>query len=252
MKRFALAVGMLAVAAAGTLHAGDKAPDAIPLSLSWQLSIDAQGHVAQLQATPDKRAERMPQVRAVLEKKIREWQFVPGSVDGKPQATETLLTVSTTLPAQRGDDYQVRIDDVRTGAGIGKMVPPRYPIDAVSKGASGRVVVNVSFDADGKVTEAKADYSQSNAPGILIKAALDAAKSWTFQPERVGGHGVAGSTMLPTCFQLVPVGFMGPRAHLPPPCTWTPPGHRGALAQGETIGVNPVAKLASDVLDHTL
>jgi len=253
MKRFALALGLASMAlAGGTALADAQAPDAIPLSLSWQLSIDAQGHVAHLQATPDKRADRMPQVRAAVEKKIRGWQFVPGSVDGQPQATETVLSVSMTLLAQQGDDYQIRIDDARTGAAIGKTLPPRYPTDAVRSGASGLVVMHVDFDGNGKVTAAQADTGETKAGASLVKAALDGVKTWTFLPERVGGHGIAGSTLLPVCFQVMPVGFMGPNAHRPPPCAWTPPGHRGALAQGESIGVDPVAKLATDVVDHTL
>ena len=252
MKRCALALCLASMALTGTAFADDKTSDAIPLSLSWQLSIDAQGHVARLQATADKQVERMPQLRAAVEKKIREWQFVPGSVDGQPQATETVLSVSTTLLAQQGDDYQIRIDDARTGAAISKTLPPRYPTDAVRSGASGLVVVHVNFDGNGKVTAAQADTIESKAPASLVKAAVDGVRTWTFQPERVGGHGIAGSTLLPVCFQVVPVGFMGPNAHRPPPCAWTPPGHRGALAQGESFGVDPVAKLATDVVDHTL
>jgi len=252
MKRFALTLALASMAFTASAFADDKAPDAIPLSLSWQLSIDAQGHVAKLVATPDKRAERMPQVREAVEKRIREWQFVPGAVDGQPQATETVLSVSTTLLAQHGDDYQIRIDDARTGAAILKTQPPRYPTDAVRSGASGLVVMHVDFDGNGKVTAAQADTNETKAVASLVKAALDGVKTWTFQPERVGGHGIAGSTMLPVCFQVMPVGFMGPNAHRPPPCAWTPAGHRGALAQGESIGINPVARLATDVIDHTL
>lgn len=243
-----LAISMMFCCAPAFAAAKDGEP--VSLRLSWRVSLDAQGHVTQLQAKPDKRVERMTAVRDSVEKKIRSWQFTPGAVNGVPQATETNLVVTTTLLPRSGDDYEIRIDEARTGAEIAKVQVPRYPQGAARNGTSGLVVLRIEFDADGKVTSALADKDETKAAAALIKASLDAVKTWTFQPERVAGRGVAGTTELPMCFQVVPL--VGLRAPEVPRCEWKPKGYRGALAQGEALAIDPVAKLATDVVDHTL
>jgi len=249
MRMTALLAAALMICCAPAL-AATKEGEPVLLRLSWRVSIDAQGHVTQLQAKADKRTERMALVRDAVEKRIRAWQFTPGAVDGVPQATETTLAVTTTLLPRSGDDYEIRIDEARTGAEIAKVQVPRYPQDAVRNGTSGLVVLRVAFDADGKVTSAVPDKDETKAAAALVKASLDAVKTWTFQPERVAGHGVAGTTELPMCFQVVPL--VGMRVPEVPRCEWKPKGYRGALAQGEALALDPVAKLATDVADHTL
>jgi hypothetical protein len=65
-------------------------------------------------------------------------------------------------------------------------------------------------------------------------------------PERVGGHGVAASLMVPICY-TVTIGY-------PPPfeCAWTPPGSRSKVDNGAAYALAPVTTLRSDVIGHTL
>jgi hypothetical protein len=46
---------------------------------------------------------------------------------------------------------------------------------------------------------------EATMPGIdeaLKQAAIDAAKSATFRPETIAGHGVAGTVAVPFCFSI--------------------------------------------------
>jgi hypothetical protein len=70
---------------------------------------------------------------------------------------------------------------------------------------------------------------------------------WTFQPERVDGHGVAGAQSLPVCFALSAVG-----SHAPPSCAWNPPGRHAPVGEGQSVALDPAARLVNDVAGHAL
>lgn len=233
------------IAASGSAGAKDAA-EPFHLSVSWRTEIDAEGRVAQLTALPNARVEKIPGIRAQLEAAVRTWRFVPATLNGHPAPTETTLAVRFTFE-QDGASYRVVVDDAHTGGRIGKGVPPHYPRSAVMANKTGLVLLRVDYDADGKVVSSKLDADSPKVDDRLVAAALENMGRWTFEPERVDGHGVPGTQIIPVCFRLSPLGGAPP-----PDCEWTPPGSRLAIGEGDSLAVNPVAHLATDAAAHAL
>lgn len=240
---------LLGIAAFAPAHApGGESAEPIQLTLGWTLALDAQGHVERMSAIPNERADRVPQIRTRLEQEIRGWDFVSGTVDGRPAATETVLSATVTLQPAAAESFRVVFDDVRTGGRIAKSVPPKYPLAAVKRHETGMVVLRVDYDADGKVRSARVDPDSPKAPQRLIDASLAAVTQWSFQPERVEGHGVPGTQSLPVCFALSLVGSR----HPPPPCAWNPPGRHSPVGEGQSVALNPTARLVNEVVGRAL
>lgn len=78
--------------------------------------------------------------------------------------------------------------------------PPRYPADALKENKTGVVVLVVSVDAHGGVTDTRVERSSGDAR--LDVAAQEAAAKWKFMPERKGGRAVAGKVRVPVEFAL--------------------------------------------------
>lgn len=242
-------LSLVCLLAIGPAVAGsDGSAKPIRLTLTWNISLDAQGHVEHIAAIPNPRADRVPQIRERLEQEIRGWAFVSGTVDGRPAATETVLSATVTLQPAAADSFRVVFDDVRTGGRIAKAVPPKYPHASVQHHETGMVVLRVDYDADGKVRSAALDPNSPVAAQRLVSASLDAVNQWTFQPERVDGHGVPGTQSLPVCFALVEVGSHPSGAS----CEWNPPGKHAPIGEGESVALNPAARLVNDVAGHAL
>jgi TonB family protein len=244
--RLAICLSFSLCALACNAQAGESAPQPIKLTMEWNLSLDAQGHVAHLDALPNRTAEEIPQVRERLNLSIPNWKFSAGTVDGKAAPTDTVLSVAVALLPQGAGLYRIRVEDARTGGRVSKAVAPHYPFDAVVNHIVGMVVMHVSYDADGNVTSATLEPGAPRVSGSLVKATVEAMKQWKFQPERVDGHGVAGTTIAPACFALSDVGR--------PPvmnCHWTSPGHI-AIGQGQSLALEPAARLLTDIAGSTL
>ena len=245
--RLSILAVLFLLAAAPASTAGES--EAIRLTLAWNVALDAQGHVTHLDAIANKRADRVPQIRARLEQELRGWAFVPGSVDGRPAATDTVVSATITLQPTAADSFRIVFDDVRTGGRIAKAVPPKYPAAAVRRHETGTVVLRVDYDANGKVSSAAVDPASPTNTQRLVDAALEVANPWTFEPERVAGHGVAGTQSLPVCFALFDIAHASERAAA---CDWNPPGKHAPIAEAESVALNPVAHLVNDVAGHAL
>ena len=97
-------------------------------------------------------------------------------------------------PPAPGDDYVPSSD--LTGLANS---PPRYPEAAVAQCASGLVRLRISIDATGKVLNIATDKSSGNRD--LDRAAIEAAKTWVFNPGRQQGQPIGGDIMVPVNFQ---------------------------------------------------
>lgn len=225
------------------LPAADRRTAPIGIDLAWQVSLDAQGHVVQLEAVPNARVDRVPQIRAQLAKAVRTWQFLPGMVQGKPRTTETTLHVHATLVPVSDTTFRIRVDRADPGAGIAKRAVPHYPGAAARRHRIGEVILHVRYDTSGKVISAIPVPSSPKVDPSLIVAAQKAAQHWLFQPETVGGHGVAGGVCLPFCFS---VGADHAK------CDWAPPHRDVALGNGEALALNPAVHLITRVAGRTL
>jgi hypothetical protein len=127
--------------------------------------------------------------------------------------------------------------------------PPHMPNEAVHRGLIARIVVKVDYDAKGMIVSVEMQPDQDiNGSRSLRAATVTAVRKWSVNPERVGGHGVAASMMVPICYSIVPEGARAPDFA----CAWTPPGSHSKIDNGGTFALAPVAKLQSDVIGRVL
>lgn len=80
------------------------------------------------------------------------------------------------------------------------MNPPRYPPAAFRAGIEGQVTLIVDVSADGTVTNVS--ISKTSANRDLDRAAMEAARTWRFNPAQENGEGVAGRVSVPVTFAL--------------------------------------------------
>lgn len=247
--RTTLCAVLAALAMTQVAFAGKDGSSPMKVDTSWNVSLDAQGHVVKLEQT----SHVKPLLSEPLARAIRGWKFEPGKLDGKPVATETALTLEVSfLPVS--DGYSLHIDDARVGgttdAASLMRNPPRPPTEAFQKmrGSVAMVVIKLDYDSDGHVVAVDALPNESlNAPSSMQRATVAAAKHWRIKPERVGGKGVASSVTIPICYS-VGYGLREPKFS----CSWTPPGSKTRVGDGAAFAAEPAAKILTDVIGRTL
>jgi len=245
MRKFSLA---LLVLTSATGVAGADEPKPVKAELSWRITLDEQGHVTQIDAAGKQPVDKVPQIRARLEKEIRGWQFTSGKLDGRPATTETGLHAWITLEPQHDDTVIIHVDKATTGASIAHIVPPRYPPYAVADHITGLVVLRIGYDASGKVTSVEPEPGAPKASNVLVQSAVRAAQSWTFQPERVGGYTRNGFAITPLCYRLTNLTTLRTQGK----CDWKRPDSAESVAEGEALALDPAARLLSDVAGRAL
>jgi TonB family protein len=225
--RYILAAVLVVFAA--TLHA-------TPFAVNWDLAVDADGHVTKL-ATKD---TSNPGVHAQLEQLIRGWRFSPAHVNGVAVSADTsLIVVLESTPASETTST-VRVVSASTGGRIGEMVPPLYPIAAARRSMQGRVLLRVHYKIDGKVIEVKPEEGVEQGDMLFVRSAEKAVRRWTFLPELVDGHALAGSSTVPLCYSLA-------NSAVPPlDCSWRPAGGTVDMPSGESIAIEPAVRLLTD------
>lgn len=172
---------------------------------AWRIKIGADGHVESLDPFIWK-ANKV--LRAAMEPLIRGWKFSPGSINGEPAETVTTLHVVFTLvPDASGQNYNLRFDEVHTGGSPQRLreAPhfPRSEIDRLKRtGQAERVVVDVAYDAQGKVTEVVLAENSPIKSGPFVDAARRDVRTWKYLPETVSGRGVPGRLRVPLCYSV--------------------------------------------------
>jgi hypothetical protein len=165
------------------------------------IDINADGKVEALEWLDEKPALKV--VMDAIAPHVRQWEFDPGSIDGAPAATHSYLTVSVRLTPNDTGSLSLSVRDARAGMRSDKPVVPRYPAVGLRDGINAVVTVVVDFDADGKGTIRAVDYTtnaKKHYKDHFMKAVNEAVAAWRVEPERVGGHPVAGSLRVPFVF----------------------------------------------------
>lgn len=249
---------LLAIFAVGTICAATPVqPDEqkqLSTTLYWKLSLDADGRVTSLKAE----GESIDVLREKLEGEIRNWEFQPGQVDGKPAPTETGLTLEVELvPSADGGEYAVRIKRARTGGSIADAsVAPRFPAASMTSllrrgdSYSAQVVVEVRYDAAGKAVAIAPASSSPIQDGPLLESVRKAVKLWRFQPESIAGIGVPGTVFVPVCF-AVSSDFAKARQNSKR-CGWTPPGTQDSVGAGESLALDSAVRLKTGISERLL
>lgn len=220
----------------------------IQVQVAWRITINPQGRVTAMAALPNKRLDRTPQIRTRIEQAVRTWKFLPGLVDGKPAETQSGLYLRATLTPTSDTTISIRFDHANVGPLESRMVPPRYPPDAIRHRKTGQVVLVVAYDTQGRVSSMKTAEGLPKVDATLIDAAEKATSQLKFEPEMVGGHALAGRAILPYCFTLQARGSR----HIEGKCDWKPHDNKAAFRNGEYVALNPAAKLLTDISGQTL
>lgn len=76
--------------------------------------------------------------------------------------------------------------------------PPRYPRDAIRDGVHGTTIIEVVVAADARV--AHVGVVTSSGDGRLDRAALEAARRWTYLPARRDDEPLCGRVLIPVHF----------------------------------------------------
>lgn len=212
------------------------------LAKTWSIHIDADGHVSRLQPI----TQIAPDLASALEAEIRQWRFQPGSVNGKPVDTDTFLHLNLAVRDTAAGSGRITFEEVSTGGAVDKRAKPSYPSKAISSKDQGLVVLQVTYDEQGHVEDAVPAPGMVQGHQSLVDGASEEVKRWTFKPEVVGGHALAGKALVPFCYSVVPSGST------PRPCSWKNGNPAIERGQNETVALDSVAQLITDIHDHTL
>jgi len=78
---------------------------------------------------------------------------------------------------------------------------PRYPGRAIQMGITGKVILRIEVDAEGRPTSGRIETSSGSS--LLDRAALDTVlKKWRFVPAQQNGQPVAATALVPIIFAL--------------------------------------------------
>lgn len=150
-----------------------------------------------------------PEARQLIAKVVPSWELDAKQADGSPLQSPTAVRMSMQLLARPidGVDDRLRVTiedtafrDPNAPADVkrnGELAPPAYPVLAAHSGMTGTVYVLLRLNPDGTVAETHVERVDMTVVSdektllkfskILAKAAVGAAKQWTFNisPERL-------------------------------------------------------------------
>lgn len=254
----------------------------------WLLAIVAQAQTAELRmpvegeigidpagAVFDYRidSELTPQVKALVERSVRQWKFEPVLRDGVAVPAKARIHLTLIAHPVAGG-FQLKVEEARFSGyrKTASMNPPRYPVEAARAGVSGDVLVAVRVDARGKVMDAAAvqnswPYKRISESAmrywgkVLEKASVDAARKWTFEPADSTQAESADTTLLvPVSFRvdapLATEGWRQESAGPARPIPWLDSTQQTfdatGLKEGEVLALDYSVKLKTPVVGTAL
>lgn len=196
-----LFIAFVAVAGGGRKEALQQAE--LSLRVTGSVDIEPDGGVS---AYVVDQPEKLPGgVRELISKNVPKWRFEPILVDGK--AVSARAKMSLHVVAKRIDEnrFNAMIDAANFGTGeqvpgeditVKEMKPPKYPMWAAMKGFKGTVYLVLRIGRQGTVEDLVVEQVNLRTVGTpremelgrnhLSRAALEAAKAWTFVPPTKG------------------------------------------------------------------
>ncbi len=95
-----------------------------------------------------------------------------------------------------------KTSDADRDASYASMNPPRYPDEAIKSKVEGRVWVKATIAVNGTARSAHVDRVEPESAAALGDAAVQAVKSWKFNPAMSNGRRVEGNVLIPIDFSL--------------------------------------------------
>lgn len=178
-------------AAAAFAPAGMLAPSMHSTFVYVRADVDAQGVIQSLRFR-EGTGERL---QAMLRDRVSAWRFDPATIDGRPAAAQTTISIELKAGAE---GQSIEIASVIAGIAPLRAVPPKYLPPAGNTKQRGSVVLRCKLRADGRCTEIS--VAEATAPEALQKNAAKALAAWRFEPEIVAGAAVESWILIPFCF----------------------------------------------------
>jgi TonB family protein len=110
----------------------------------------------------------------------------------------TIALILSFAAAAAAQDGIIRIPESEARKALISRTDPEYPTMARQMHLSGRVIVDIYIDEDGKVEDAK----PVNGNALLSSAAVNAVKRWKFSPIAPGGTPKKAVTSMAFDFKL--------------------------------------------------
>ena len=169
------------------------------------IEISSSGSVTRY--TLDQPDKLMPAVKKIAADSIPGWKFEPVLEHGVPIAARAKMNLRFVARKLENNDYQIALKSAYFGdqradrsesAGSKRMLPPKYPVDALRAGIEGTVYLALKLDRQGNVIDAIAEQTNLNVLGterqmqqgrkLLADASLAAARGWKLDPPVAGEH----------------------------------------------------------------
>lgn len=191
----------------------------VPLSFatSAQVEVDSGGRAHVIEMGEITKLSEVPalvpiadKVNARLRDAIESWNFIPATRDGVAVSSRTSVNVMLEGYDDGNGGLAIRIRNASTGAGLRSIdkVPLRIAVTYAQ--SEGFVTLKLTYDANGRVTDATIKDSMElwhgKFSGVadkqLRKSAVKAATTWLIFPEVVAGQPQAGTGTITVRFCL--------------------------------------------------
>lgn len=148
-----------------------------------KVTIDENGSVADVDIVSGHELLR----EATLES-LKQWKFVPARLNGKPVRSQASVEVHFVLkdsPSESAEPLRLKAD--ATGPKLIHKIDPVYPTAAKKAGVEGSVILQVTINAQGEVSEVKLERGHD----LLKDAAMEAVRQWRYRPTLLNGNPIA-------------------------------------------------------------
>ncbi len=194
---FALAISLSAVAKA-------PAPTVFNTYAFAEIVIESNGKVSDIKFVGPKLGATLEQV---LIAKIRAPNLLQvGLLNDKPARTHSMLLMKLRAESDLKNKqtlFSLHDVSVSTMPVPNRRNHPIYPENLMRWGHEAKVIVQVSYDANGAVTDAHVDTAQPKVHADFARSALRYARSMKFFVEKVGGVAQGGSVVIPVFYKMV-------------------------------------------------
>ena len=202
MKTAAVLLMLVGLVSNAAARAPETAPADVVVRLTAAVDLTVDGKVEAVEWLNEKPALKV--ITNAVTPHVRQWEFEPGTLNGAPAPTRTYLAVAIVASANDAGGLSLSVRSASTGMNLSNPVVPRYPTAGIVNGVNAVVTAIVDFDVDGKGIIRSTDYTasvpRSHYSKHFLKAVNEAVGAWRVEPEKVGGHPVAGSVSIPFVF----------------------------------------------------
>ncbi len=194
---FALAISLPAVAKEPT-------PTVFTTYANAEVVIEPDGRISDIKFVGPKLGSAL---ESSLSAKIRAPDlFQAGLLNGTPARTHSMLTLQLRAESDlKNKQTLFSLHDVSVSTMLfssGRNYPI-YPENMLRNGREAKVVVEVSYDAHGVVTDAHVDAAQPKMHIDFERSALRYARKAKFFVEEVGGVAQGGSAFVPVFYKII-------------------------------------------------